>query len=273
MSEAERDRRQRLDTLLVERGLAPTRARAQALILAGRVFRGAERLDKPGLRLPPAAALEVREGARFVSRGGEKLAHALEALGVDISGRDALDVGASTGGFTQVLLERGARRVIALDVGRGQLDWTLRGDARVVVVEGLNARYLTPSLLPLVPALAVVDVSFISLKRILPAVVPCLAPPGEIVALIKPQFEVGRGRVGRGGIVHEPALHREVLLDLVGFALARGWGLLGLLPSPIRGAEGNREFFIHLSPDGAGLDESARAARIRAAVEPAEGER
>lgn len=259
--------------MLVERGLVPTRARAQALILAGRVFQGAERLDKPGLRLPLETALEVRCGPRFVSRGGDKLAHALDALRVDVSFRDALDVGASTGGFTQVLLERGANRVIALDVGRGQLDWILRSDARVVVVEGVNARYLTRSFLPFVPALAVVDVSFISLKRILPAVVPCLAPGGEIVALIKPQFEVGRGRVGRGGIVREPELHREVLADLAGFAVARGWALSGLLPSPIRGAEGNREFFLHLLPDGAGLDEATREALIGAVAGPAEGER
>jgi 23S rRNA (cytidine1920-2'-O)/16S rRNA (cytidine1409-2'-O)-methyltransferase len=244
----------RLDKLLVQRGLAPTRAKAQALILAGRVRSGEQRLDKPGTRVATDTALEVTPGRQYVSRGGFKLAGAFADFGIDAAGRDALDVGASTGGFTQVLLQAGARRIAALDVGRGQLDWGLRNDPRVEPLEGINARHLETKDLPFVPSLAVVDVSFISLTLVLPAVAACLGGDGEIVALIKPQFEVGRGEVGRGGIVRRVEQHREVLERLAAFAAERGWGVLGITASPVTGAEGNREFFIHLAPRSGGLD-------------------
>ena len=238
----------RLDQLLVQRGLAPSRTQAQALILAGRVFRGEERLDKAGQTLQSDVELTVREGRRHVGRGALKLLGALEAFQLDPDGREALDVGASTGGFTQVLLEAGARRVIALDVGRGQLDWTLRQDDRVVVLEGCNARYLQPDQLEGAPDLAVMDVSFISVEKVLPAVIRCLRCSADLVVLIKPQFEVGRGRVGRGGIVRDPGLHREVLRRMLDRADSDGWGAQGVTASPVLGADGNREFFLWLQP-------------------------
>jgi 23S rRNA (cytidine1920-2'-O)/16S rRNA (cytidine1409-2'-O)-methyltransferase len=245
---------ERLDLLLVRRGLAPTRAKAQALILAGRVTSEGKRLDKPGLRLAGSTVIEVAEGQRFVGRGGEKLAGALESFAIEVAGRDAIDVGASTGGFTQALLLAGARRVVALDVGRGQLDWSLRKDPRVHVLEGINARHLTPAMLPWAPSLGVVDVSFISLRLVLPAVVECLAPGGELVALVKPQFEVGRGQVGRGGIVRDRTLHARVLVALHAFALARGWGIADACASRLRGAQGNQEYLVHLRPGRPGME-------------------
>lgn len=258
--------RERLDVVLVERALAPSRAKARALILAGRVHSLGTRLDKPGQRIPRDAPIEIREGRRYVSRGGHKLEGALRDLGVDAAGRDALDVGASTGGFTQVLLEAGARRVVALDVGRGQLDWSLRRDARVHVLEGFNARHIEPAILPFLPSLAVVDVSFISLKLVLPGVVSCLTETGEIVALVKPQFEVGRRLVGRGGIVRDVRLHRDVLRSLGSLAADRGWGIADLAASALRGAEGNQEYFIHIQPTSPGLAATALARRIREAT-------
>jgi len=254
--------RERLDVVLVRRGLAPSRAQAQALVLAGQVRSDGQRLDKPGQRVAPDAPIEVLEGPRWVSRGGAKLESALDRLAVQVAGRDAIDVGASTGGFTQVLLEAGASRVVALDVGRGQLDWTLRRDPRVRVLEGVNARHLRPDRLPWQPALAVVDVSFISLRLVLPPLATCLAEPGEIVALVKPQFEVGRGQVGRGGIVREVALHREVLETMARFIGSRGWGLAGVCASAVRGAQGNQEYFLHIVPSRAGLDAATIDRRI-----------
>jgi len=238
--------RERLDRLLVERSLAPTRSQAQALILAGRVSSAGVRLDKSGTLLPVDTPLEVAEGRRYVGRGAYKLAGALQRFALAVEGRPCMDVGASTGGFTQVLLENGATEVVALDVGRGQLDWTLRQDPRVHVREGINARYLTAAELPFAPTLAVIDVSFISLRRVLPAVMPLLAGPAEVVALVKPQFEVGKGRVGRGGIVRDPELHREVLIELTGFCSTHGWGPRAMCISELRGADGNREFFLLL---------------------------
>lgn len=258
--------RARLDALLVARGLAPTRAKAQALVLAGLVRSAGRRLAKPGVLLPADAPLELLPSRRYVSRGALKLAPVLDRFGVAASGRIALDVGASTGGFTQVLLERGARTVIALDVGRGQLDVSLRTDPRVCVLEGVNARRLGPGALPAAPSLAVVDVSFISLELVLPAVAACLEPGGEIVALVKPQFEVGRGRVGRGGIVRSREARRGVLERLACFVRERGWGLLAVAPSPVRGAEGNVEYFVHLAPDRAGMPDDSLAEEIRRAV-------
>jgi 23S rRNA (cytidine1920-2'-O)/16S rRNA (cytidine1409-2'-O)-methyltransferase len=265
--------RERLDVVLVERGLAPTRAKARALILAGRVLSQGARLEKPGQRIPRGAALEIREGRRYVSRGGHKLEAALRDLAIDVAGGDALDVGASTGGFTQVLLEAGARRVVALDVGRGQLDWSLRRDPRVHVLEGFNARYIEPAALPFLPSLAVVDVSFISLRLVLPGVVSCLAETGEIVALVKPQFEVGRRMVGRGGIVRDVHLHREVLRSFGSLATERGWGMAALIPAAVRGAEGNQEYFIHLAPSSPGLAAGHLARRILEATGEAGEER
>jgi 23S rRNA (cytidine1920-2'-O)/16S rRNA (cytidine1409-2'-O)-methyltransferase len=262
MSSVGKPPRERLDQLLVSRGLAPNRTRAQALILAGRVWSGETRLDKPGLRLATDMELRLSEGPRYVSRGGHKLAGALERFDLEVAGRDAMDVGASTGGFTQVLLEAGARRVLALDVGRGQLDFGLRNDPRVLVDEGRNARYLLPESLPFAPRIAVIDVSFIALRLVLPAVVRCLAPQGEVVALVKPQFEVGRGKVGRGGIVRDRALHREVLEELAALALRDGWGPIDVCASPLAGAEGNQEYFLHLRPGAQGPDWTELKARI-----------
>jgi 23S rRNA (cytidine1920-2'-O)/16S rRNA (cytidine1409-2'-O)-methyltransferase len=262
----------RLDILLVERGLAPTRAKAQALVLAGRVRSAGMRLEKPGSRHPPDLPLEGEPGRRWVSRGAEKLLPALERFAVRVAGRDALDVGASTGGFTQVLLESGARRVAALDVGRGQLDWSLRNDPRVIVLEGHNARHLRPEDLPFQPTLAVADVSFISLTLVLPAVAGCLAREGEIVALVKPQFEAGRASVPRGGVVRDPQVHRRVLLDTLGAFRGRGWGVRDVCASALRGADGNREFFVHLRPGGAGRAAPELERRLERALAE-EGER
>ena len=238
--------KRRLDQLLVERGLAENRTLAQALVIAGAVYSGTRRLDKPGHAIDEDAALEVRGAAHpYVSRGGLKLAAGLEAFGFDPAGRIAIEVGASTGGFTDVLLRRGAARVYAVDVGHGQLDWKLRNDPRVVVLERLNARALTAAEVPEPVGAVVCDASFISLKTVLPAALALARPGAFLVALIKPQFEVGKGRVGKGGIVRDPALHREVC-DAVAAWLAGlpGWRVAGVAPSPIEGAEGNREFLI-----------------------------
>jgi 23S rRNA (cytidine1920-2'-O)/16S rRNA (cytidine1409-2'-O)-methyltransferase len=256
----------RLDVLLVERGLAPTRAKAQALLLAGLVTSGERRLEKPGQLVVADLPLTVGEGRRWVGRGANKLAPALARFGVDATGRDALDVGASTGGFTQVLLEAGAARVIALDVGHGQLDWSLRNDPRVVVLEGCNARTLEPSDLPFRPSLAVVDVSFISLRQVLPSTCACLAPGADVVALVKPQFEVGRGRVGKGGVVRDPALWDDVLAEIVAFASEHDMGPAALARSAITGATGNVEFFLHLRPGAPQTPAAALAAMRHEAV-------
>ena len=241
-----RPRRQRADQLLVERGLAPSRAQAQALILAGRLFAGGARVDKVGSLLAPDAALELRGAPHpFVSRGGVKLAHALAHFAIDPAGALALDVGASTGGFTDVLLQGGARRVYAVDVGRGQLDWTLRNDPRVVVLERTNARRLTAAAIPEPVDLVVCDASFIGLETVLPAALALAKPGARLIALIKPQFEVGKGRVGKGGIVRDPALHQEVCDRITRWlADTMGWRVLGLTDSPLAGADGNREFLI-----------------------------
>lgn len=263
----------RLDLLIVERGWAPTRAKAQALVLAGRVYAGDRRLDKPGMSVDPEAPLRVVPGPRYVGRGGEKLAAALERFSIEVRDRDALDVGASTGGFTHALLLAGARRVIALDVGRGQLDWSLRQDPRVVVLDGINARYLEPARLPFRPRFACVDVSFIPLALVLPAVLGCLEEGGEGVALVKPQFEVGRAAVGKGGIVRDPGLHRDVLARLLDLAADSGWGPSGLVASPILGAEGNAEFLLHLRPGAPAPDADWRERAIEAALEGVPGRR
>jgi len=259
-------KKERLDLLVVARGLAPTRSQAQALVLAGRVSSRGVRLDKPGTSYAVDVPLDLAEGRRYVSRAGHKLAAALAHFAVQGDGRRALDVGASTGGFTQVLLEAGFASVVALDVGRGQLDWGLRQDPRVHVIEGCNARSLVPAALPWEPAFATVDVSFISLRLVLPAIVACLAGGGELLALIKPQFEAGRREVGRGGIVRSPDTHREVLLRMLGFARANGWGVEGICDSTLPGADGNREFFVQLRPASPGRDTADLEAEIAAVV-------
>ena len=238
--------KQRLDVILVERGMAPSRARARALVMAGKVYSGTRRLDKAGLPLAADAPLEVKSlDHPWVSRGGVKLAHALDHFAIDAAGLIALDIGASTGGFTDVLLDRGAARVYAVDVGRGQLAWKLRQDGRVVLLERTNARYLTLRQVPEPVGLIVCDVSFIGLELALPAALGLAAPGARLVALIKPQFEVGRGRVGRGGVVREEALQTEVCRRIEAWLAAQpGWRVLGLTESPITGADGNREFLI-----------------------------
>jgi 23S rRNA (cytidine1920-2'-O)/16S rRNA (cytidine1409-2'-O)-methyltransferase len=232
--------KKRLDVLLVERGLAESRAQAQALVLAGRV----PGYDKPGTPVDESAALEVERPPPYVSRGGEKLAHALDAFRVDPAGRDCLDVGASTGGFTDVLLQRGAARVIALDVGYGQLHERLRGDARVVVLERTNARELRE--LPFAPELVVCDVSFISVKLALPPALALARPGWEAVVLVKPQFEAGRSEVRKGGVVRDVAVRRRVAREIAEAALAWGGQTVGAVDSGLPGPKGNRELFLHL---------------------------
>ncbi|OGL16861.1 MAG: hypothetical protein A3G97_08620 [Candidatus Rokubacteria bacterium RIFCSPLOWO2_12_FULL_69_21] len=256
-------RRERLDRLLVARGLAPSREQAARLILAGQVFVDGQRVDKAGRQVGAEAPVEIKARPPFVSRGGEKLAHALEAFGISVAGRTCLDVGASTGGFTHCLLSRGAARVYAVDVGWGQLDAALRADPRVVLMEKTNARTLTAAVFPVEPDLATVDVAFISLEKVLRAVMGALADPAEAVVLIKPQFEVGKGLVGKGGVVRDPAQHRAVVGRLARFAILHGWHVLGGAASPLTGPKGNREFFLHLSRRGRTLAElDALIARI-----------
>jgi 23S rRNA (cytidine1920-2'-O)/16S rRNA (cytidine1409-2'-O)-methyltransferase len=239
--------KRRLDALLVERGLAESRARAQALVLAGLVWSAGRRLDKPGSSLAADAPLELRGREHpWVSRGGIKLAHALAHFTIDVTDAVALDIGASTGGFTDVLLTEGARRVYAVDVGHGQLAWKLRQDPRVSVLERRNARHLSREDIPEPPDIITCDASFISLTVVLPAALALAAPRAQLVALIKPQFEVGKGRVGKGGVVRDPALHREVCDAVAAWLAAQpGWRVLGLTESPIRGPEGNVEFLVH----------------------------
>lgn len=235
--------KKRLDVLLVERGLVESRERAQALILAGKVLVEGEVISKPGTFISPEAKVEIKESLPYVSRGGLKLEFALRAFGVDPRGKVAIDVGASTGGFTDCLLQHGAVRVYAVDVGYGQLAWKLRQDPRVVVLERTNIRYLES--LPEPVDLATIDVSFISLKLVLPPVLKLMKPRAEILALIKPQFEAGREKVGKGGVVRDPRVHKEVLESLVEYAKGLGLSTLGLVPSPLLGPAGNVEFFAY----------------------------
>jgi 23S rRNA (cytidine1920-2'-O)/16S rRNA (cytidine1409-2'-O)-methyltransferase len=263
--------RLRLDELVVARGLAASRAEATRLILAGRVRLDGALADKAGRLVRADAGVALLAAAPYVSRGGEKLAGALDALRVSPQDRVCLDVGASTGGFTDCLLTRGARHVHAVDVGRGQLHPRLRADPRVSVHEQVNARALDPAAFEPSPSLATVDVAFISLDRVLPAVAACLSgagPAREILALVKPQFEVGRGRVGKGGVVRDAAQHREVLRRLSAFAAGRGLAPQGVVASPLRGPKGNREFFLHLRPGAPAMEPGALEAAIDAATGP-----
>jgi len=239
--------KQRLDTVLVDRGLAPSRERARALILAGHVTVDGQVVSKAGAAIADAARVELSTPDHpYVGRGGLKLAGALDAFSIDPRGRRALDVGASTGGFTDVLLQRGAESVIALDVGRAQLDWRLRTDPRVIVREGVNARALTADAVPHLVSLVTIDVSFISLKHILPPLPPFLDPHADVVALVKPQFEAGREEVGKHGIVSDPRIHEAVIARVTEYAAASGLTRFAMTASSITGATGNREFFLHL---------------------------
>jgi 23S rRNA (cytidine1920-2'-O)/16S rRNA (cytidine1409-2'-O)-methyltransferase len=239
--------RVRLDVFLTERGLTPSRERARAMILAGQVTVNGQMVSKAGTAIAAEARVAlVQPDHPYVGRGGVKLAHALETFQIAVEGREALDIGASTGGFTDVLLRRGAVRVVALDVGHGQLDWRLRNDPRVVVIEGRNARFLSPEDLPGLVDLVVVDVSFISLEQILPRVPAVLRTGADVIALVKPQFEAGRDEVGRKGIVRDPDVHARVLERVTTAAAGVGLVRLAMTPSPITGAEGNQEFLLHL---------------------------
>jgi 23S rRNA (cytidine1920-2'-O)/16S rRNA (cytidine1409-2'-O)-methyltransferase len=239
--------KERIDKLLVERGLAESRERAQAPVMAGLVLANEQRVEKPGQRVAPDAELRIKgESLRYVGRGGLKLEAALDAFGVDPAGGTWLDVGASTGGFTDCLLQRGAARVWAVDVGHNQLHYRIRTDPRVEVLEGVNARYLEPAMFPAPFDGAVVDVSFISLKLVLPALVPLLGDGATAILLVKPQFEVGKGEVGKGGVVRDDAKRRRVLGEIVAAAARLGLNSAGAIDSPIAGASGNREILLGL---------------------------
>lgn len=242
-------KKKRIDILLVERQLCPSRQRAQALIMAGRVRVNQLPCDKPGAQFPDSVDIRLTgDDLPYVSRGGLKLAAALEANRIDCQGRVCLDVGASTGGFTDCLLQHGAARVFAVDVGYGQLAWPLRQDDRVVVIERTNIRYMDPGVIAQAVDLITIDTSFISLKLVVPAAMPFLKLDGIILALIKPQFEAGKGRVGKGGVIRDAGLHTEIIEDLKVFFHGRGLSCGPVIPSPILGPKGNREFVILLRP-------------------------
>jgi 23S rRNA (cytidine1920-2'-O)/16S rRNA (cytidine1409-2'-O)-methyltransferase len=237
--------RERIDKLLVDQGLADSRTRAQAMVMAGSVLVDDQLVGKPSEKFPSQAKIRIKrrsDADRYVSRGGLKLAGALREFALDVNGLVCLDVGASTGGFTDCLLQHGASKVVAVDVGHNQIDWKLRNDPRVEVREGVNARYLSPSNFEVQFDLATIDVAFISATKILPAVVPLLNDRGRIVTLIKPQFEVGKGEVGKGGIVKDPAQHQRVIVEVNAAAESLGLSVRGLIESPIHGADGNIEF-------------------------------
>ncbi len=249
--------KERLDKLLVERGLVASRERARALILAGQVVVGEHAVDKAGTRVDSEVAIRLKgKDLPYVSRGGLKLAGGLAAFDLEVRGRTALDVGASTGGFTDCLLQHGVARVYAVDVGYGQLAWSLREDPRVVSLERTNIRQLQPETLDAVPDLAVIDASFISLEKVLPATLNLLSADADVIALIKPQFEVGRGQVGKGGVVRDTGLHQQVIERIRALALELGCHVLGLIESPITGPKGNREFLIHLHRMDKSLNEA-----------------
>jgi 23S rRNA (cytidine1920-2'-O)/16S rRNA (cytidine1409-2'-O)-methyltransferase len=242
--------RKRLDAVMAERGLFPSRSRAAAAVMAGQVRIGGEPARKPGQMVAADAEIVVDHGPDYVSRGGIKLANALDALGLDVAGRRALDVGASTGGFTDVLLQRGATAVVALDVAYGELHWRLRQDPRVTVLERTNARALRCESLPYRPDLIVADVSFISLGKVLPAVLACAAERFDCLAMVKPQFEAGRGRVGKGGVVRDPQLRAETVTTVAGAVQAEGWSVMGFARSDLPGPSGNQETFAWIAEAG-----------------------
>lgn len=248
-----RQGKKRIDLLLVERGFFSSREQARRAVMAGLVFHQGRKVEKPGTFVAPAGEIEVKAPpCPYVSRGGIKLEAALQEFGIDVRGKVVLDAGASTGGFTQCLLKRGAKRVYAVDVGYGQLAWELRQDPRVVVLEKTNIRYLTPEVLRARVDLVTLDLSFISLEKVLPAVRELLKPEGEVVALVKPQFEAGRAQVGKGGVVKDPEVHIQVLERVMAAARDLGFDIRGLTHSPLLGADGNLEFFLwmHLAQEG-----------------------
>jgi len=261
--------RTRLDVWLVDHGLVESREKAQALVMSGRVQVDGAAATKPGTAVPEEANVKLLPGPDHVGRGALKLAGALEAFGVEPAGRVAVDIGASTGGFTEILLARGASKVYAVDVGRGQLHERLRADPRVVVVDGVNARSLSVREVPEPCGMATLDVSFISVLKILPALRGLLTPGADALVLVKPQFEVGRFRVGRGGVVSDPALHIQAVRDVVWAAQhEQAYVLVAVCASPITGAEGNREFFLHLRREGTAVPDTAVDAMVQRAVAP-----
>ena len=245
-TEKDRTEKVRLDVLMVERGLASSREKARALIMAGLVYAREDRLEKPSQAVPPDFEVRLKENLPYVSRGGLKMAQALEVFALEVRDKVAADIGASTGGFTDCLLQNGAARVYAIDVGYGQLDWKLRTDPRVVCLERTNARYLTADSLPEPIDLVVCDVAFISLTKIFPSIFQILKENGQAIVLIKPQFEAGPEKVGKKGVVRDPAVHREVVDHVLCFAQSQGFIVCGLEVSPIRGPEGNKEFLAWL---------------------------
>lgn len=264
-------RKERIDVLLVERGLYETREKAKAAVMAGLVQVAGERCDKPGTKIPEDVAITVKgEVHPYVSRGGLKLEKALRVFEIDLAGRVMMDIGASTGGFTDCALKNGARLVYAIDVGYGQLAWTLRQDERVVVMERTNFRHMDPDTFEHErPNAASIDVSFISLKLILPVLYRFLAPGGDVVALVKPQFEAGKEKVGKNGIVRDPEIHEAVLTDIGQFASGLGYALKGLDYSPITGGEGNIEFLMHAQKGEGGMDSEAWLKRVATVVSTA----
>ena len=239
--------KQRLDLLLVQRGLAQSRERASALILSGVVLVNGQPAQKAGMPVPDEAEITLKAPDHpYVGRGGIKLAHALDTFGIAVEGREALDIGASTGGFTDVMLKRGAKRVVAFDVGHGQLDWGLRNDSRVVVIERANARTLEPAHLPTLVDIVTIDVSFISLRHIFPRVPPLLRDGADVVALVKPQFEARRAEIGKKGVIRDPVVQARVVEEAAAAAAEVGLVRAGMTESPITGDTGNREFFLHL---------------------------
>lgn len=256
---ADDEGRDRIDRVLTERGIFPSRTAAARAVRAGHVKLGRDGAValRPSQEVARAQELVVTGGRRFVSRGGIKLENALDSLGLDVSGLRCLDVGASTGGFTDCLLQRGASQVIALDVAYGQIDDALRRDSRVEVIERLNARALDPDDLPFRPDLAVIDVSFISLKKVIPAVFRAVADGGRILAMVKPQFELGKGRVGRGGVVRDPVDRREAVVGVADFGREAGLHLLGVAPTGLPGPKGNLETFLLFGTEGPGVEDGA----------------
>ncbi len=240
--------RSRLDLLLIKKGIVESRQKARSLIMAGAVFVDGIRIEKPGYSVSMFSKIHIKEDIfpKYVSRGGLKLQAALDYFNIDPIGKIFLDVGASTGGFTDCLLQKGAEKVIAVDVGYGQLHWKLRNNPKVILMERTNIRYLTSEILNENLDGAVIDVSFISLKLVIPVVSQLLKNNSIIIALIKPQFEVGKGKVGKGGVVRDPKLHRKVINDIISFAIDLGWNIKGCFPSPLLGPKGNREFFIYM---------------------------
>ena len=264
--------KKRLDVLLVEKGYADSRTKAQAIIMSGLVYVDGQKADKPGISYEESVALEVRSGGcPYVSRGGLKLEKALRDFGVDPTGYVCSDSGASTGGFTDCLLQQGAKKVFAIDVGYGQLDWKIRSDPRVVVMERTNVRYVTPEDLGEPLDLSVIDVSFISLAIVLPVIKTFLKPSGQVLCLIKPQFEAGKEKVGKKGVVRDPAVHLEVLDNFVALTEKIGFKILGLTFSPVKGPEGNIEFLAHLSLDNVDGIKPDTGAVVTAAHETLKG--